>query len=200
MADPEALFIADHPALDLLNTVMQVDGAPRDLLESDRDVVRWLERAGLLSKGEALPPHRAGDLCKAARRLRDVVRAAVAQWTAGKQVDPTALNEWLSRGRLRVALARAPAGALRVEQYFGKATVEEVMLPLALLAAELMAGGDRELVRKCESSDCSLVFYDRTKSHARRWCTMAVCGNRHKIARFRERQRSAVRSRRRSKS
>jgi predicted RNA-binding Zn ribbon-like protein len=27
-----------------------------------------------------------------------------------------------------------------------------------------------------------LFFYDTTKNHARRWCSMAFCGNRHKVA------------------
>jgi len=31
-------------------------------------------------------------------------------------------------------------------------------------------------------------FYDRTKSHRRRWCSMALCGNRAKARAHRERQ------------
>ena len=46
----------------------------------------------------------------------------------------------------------------------------------------------RELIRECEHPDCVLWFYDRTKSHRRRWCSMALCGNRHKVAEFRKRQ------------
>ena len=37
-----------------------------------------------------------------------------------------------------------------------------------------------------------LMFYDRTKSHKRRWCSMALCGNRHKVAEFRKRRQSAA--------
>jgi CGNR zinc finger len=60
---------------------------------------------------------------------------------------------------------------------------------VALAAAELLANGDFDLVRTCESDDCVLHFYDRTKSHRRRWCSMATCGNRAKVQTFRARQR-----------
>jgi predicted RNA-binding Zn ribbon-like protein len=47
---------------------------------------------------------------------------------------------------------------------------------------------DFNLVRKCEDSDCVLWFVDKTKAHRRRWCSMPLCGNRNKVASFRQRQ------------
>jgi predicted RNA-binding Zn ribbon-like protein len=55
-------------------------------------------------------------------------------------------------------------------------------------AAELLCHGDFTQVRQCEHPDCTLWFYDRTNAHRRRWCTMALCGNRHKVAEHRKRQ------------
>jgi predicted RNA-binding Zn ribbon-like protein len=60
---------------------------------------------------------------------------------------------------------------------------------LAEAVATLLAEGDFTLVRQCEHPECVLWFYDRTKSHRRRWCSMALCGNRHKAAQFRARNR-----------
>ena len=60
------------------------------------------------------------------------------------------------------------------------------MPPVAAVAA-LFADGDRGLVRKCEDPLCTLWFYDRTKAHRRRWCSMGVCGNRAKVRAHRER-------------
>jgi predicted RNA-binding Zn ribbon-like protein len=62
-------------------------------------------------------------------------------------------------------------------------------VPVAEAVATLLAKGDFSLVRKCESPDCTLWFHDRTKSHHRRWCSMALCGNRMKVAAFRARQK-----------
>ena len=42
-------------------------------------------------------------------------------------------------------------------------------------------------VRICGSDTCSARFYDRSPAGARRWCSMAVCGNQNKARRFRER-------------
>ncbi|NEJ40784.1 CGNR zinc finger domain-containing protein, partial [Rhizobium ruizarguesonis] len=39
--------------------------------------------------------------------------------------------------------------------------------------------------------DCTLFFLDTTKSHRRRWCSMALCGNRMKVAAFRSRKQEA---------
>jgi predicted RNA-binding Zn ribbon-like protein len=51
---------------------------------------------------------------------------------------------------------------------------------------------DRALVRKCESAVGTLLFHDHTKSHRRRWCGMAVCGNREKARAHRERARDGA--------
>jgi hypothetical protein len=37
---------------------------------------------------------------------------------------------------------------------------------------------------------CRRVFYDNTRSHTRRWCSYATCGNRANVASYRERARS----------
>jgi predicted RNA-binding Zn ribbon-like protein len=181
------LFIADQLALDFLNTVLLVDGCEQDLLHSDAAVRGWLERAGLLRPSEPLPQYKAHSLCRAARELRELLRALVARRKLGKRLDPSELNAFLAAGRQRQELV-LERGELRLEARFEKATPEQLLLPVALAGAELLANADFELVRKCESADCVLSFYDRTKSHRRRWCSMATCGNRHKVATFRERQ------------
>jgi predicted RNA-binding Zn ribbon-like protein len=38
---------------------------------------------------------------------------------------------------------------------------------------------------------CRRVFYDSTRSHTRRWCSYATCGNRANVASYRERTRSS---------
>lgn len=64
------------------------------------------------------------------------------------------------------------------------------LLPVAEALARLLAEADFGLVRKCECEDCTLMFHDRTKSHRRRWCSMALCGNRMKVAAYRARQKA----------
>ena len=184
-----APFVADHSTLDLLNTVVQVDGTRVDLLGSDDAVVNWLRDAGMLGTTEAVPASATRSLLGIARELRELVRELVTRRMAAKKLKHLdALNAFLAAGRQESVLVQ-DRGALRLETRFARSTPRELLLPVALAAAELLATSDFTLVRRCESDDCVLHFYDRTRSHSRRWCSMAACGNRHKVASFRERQR-----------
>ncbi|MES6429106.1 CGNR zinc finger domain-containing protein [Cutibacterium acnes] len=42
-------------------------------------------------------------------------------------------------------------------------------------------------MKACEGPACTLMFADHTRARARRWCSMAVCGNRAKQAAHRSR-------------
>lgn len=61
--------------------------------------------------------------------------------------------------------------------------LQTLVVPVAQSAAEFLAGSDLTLVKPCENTSCVLVFYDTTKHHRRRWCSMSSCGNRAKAAR-----------------
>jgi CGNR zinc finger len=41
--------------------------------------------------------------------------------------------------------------------------------------------------RMCADPTCTTVFYDRSKNHSAKWCSMQNCGNRSKVRAFRER-------------
>lgn len=184
-APSEAPLLGDHPALDLLNTVAQVDGRGVEFWQSDADVLAWLARAGFPA---AAPASRSAKLLHAARALRETVRTLVAQRKAGEAINVDALNGWLAQARRKLELVEDDAGGYRLEARYAHDTPEQLLAPLAEAAAALLVEGDFELVRHCENPECSLWFYDRTKSHRRRWCSMALCGNRHKVATFRRRQ------------
>lgn len=46
--------------------------------------------------------------------------------------------------------------------------------------------------RMCADPDCMTVFYDRSKNHSAKWCSMQSCGNRSKVRAFRERHAPAT--------
>ena len=188
-----AFFIADHVALDFLNSVVGAGDRATEFLTDDEEVVNWLRRAGLLAgQGAAVlkgaPP---GALRDAAVVLREAGRLLVERRKAGRQADPAPLNRMLARGgayRQLVWKVGAPpvrVACQRVE------SPEELLVPVAEAIAELVESGDFDLVKACDGPDCTLWFYDRTKSHRRRWCSMSMCGNRMKVAAFRERQRES---------
>jgi predicted RNA-binding Zn ribbon-like protein len=185
------LQLADDPALDFINTVTRTESGLDEYLETDSDVVAWLQVMGFLDAKEQ-PSFKKGALVSAARNLRDIIRKLVFQKKEGKRLDVAALNSFLSHARYHVNLVRRAHGHLDVVHEYERSSPEQLLSPVAQAAADLLATGDFDLIRKCESDDCVLWFYDRTKAHRRRWCSMAMCGNRHKVANFRARQKYAA--------
>jgi predicted RNA-binding Zn ribbon-like protein len=183
----EPLMLGDHPALDILNTVARVDGELVDSLRRDRDVLQWLTRNGWPVENDAANS-RSSCLLETARSLRETIRTLIEKRKAGKRADPRALNAFLAKARSHFELVSDRGATLRLNRHWERRTPEEMLAPLAESAAELLATGDFRLVKRCENEECVLWFYDRTRSHHRRWCSMATCGNRHKVAAFRRRR------------
>jgi len=64
---------------------------------------------------------------------------------------------------------------------------EALLLPIGEAMARFVCEDDFADVKACEGQSCTLVFADRTRRRARRWCSMAICGNRAKQAAHRSR-------------
>ena len=178
--------IGDHLALDFINTVCMVGGEKADKLRSDGDVRRWLDRAGMFV---AAAPARwsEGRLLAAAHRLRDLALNALRRRKAGELPPLDDLNGFLADALGHGALV-AEGRAVTLRRIYPGRTPHEYLAPVAEAVADLIANAEIGLVRQCEGEGCVLWFYDRTKSHHRRFCSAAGCGNRAKVAAFRARQ------------
>jgi predicted RNA-binding Zn ribbon-like protein len=66
-----------------------------------------------------------------------------------------------------------------------------LLAAVARSAAEILAEGPRARLRICANPQCGLFFYDNSRTRQRRWCSMAVCGNRSKVAAFARKHASA---------
>jgi len=177
-----APMVGDHLALDLLNTEARNDGAAVDYWNSGDDVLAWLARHGI----EAGAVDRDALLARA-RALRTLARRLIGQRKDGVVDDIDGLNEYLHAYVSAPHLQRDGEGNLVLTRTGRGAALGALLGPVAEAVAELLAAGDFALVRQCEHPDCVLWFYDRTKAHKRRWCSMALCGNRYKAAQFRKR-------------
>ncbi len=190
-----APLLGDHLALDLLNTEALKDGAPVDFWTSGADVLAWLAAQGIVP---AAGPGAAelDALLERGRALRALARRLVARRKEGApdvaQDDVDALNGYLHAHLEAPHLGRDAGGRLALARSARGETVAALLGPVAEALAQLLADGDFALVRQCEHPDCVLWFYDRTKAHKRRWCSMALCGNRYKAAQFRKRGSAAV--------
>jgi predicted RNA-binding Zn ribbon-like protein len=194
-------FVGNHLALDFLNTVATPEGAIIDWLCDGQDLVRWLEEARVIDRVSAarIRIWRGDSLDEAAGKVREFRNWLRKFVTArkGKPLRATAgsiapLNELLARDKSflqvevagRTTKAGHPLVLGRVRRW---ESPEELIDPLVDAAADLICNYDFQLIRSCEGSACCLMFLDRTKGHARRWCSMAVCGNRAKAESHRAR-------------
>jgi predicted RNA-binding Zn ribbon-like protein len=53
----------------------------------------------------------------------------------------------------------------------------------------LARSGRLDRLKMCASEECKWIFFDRSKPGNRRWCSSALCGNRHKTRSYRQRLR-----------
>ena len=151
-------------------------------------------------KARAMP----GELDKIAeqaRILREWFRGFVAKYM-GRPLPPRALKELAPLNRVMerdqeygqiVKRERGAETSTQSGLVWRRArrwqTPDSLLLPIAQSMAELATSDDFSYLKACEGPTCTLVFLDRTRGHARRWCNMAVCGNRAKQATHRERER-----------
>ncbi|HLW23332.1 MAG TPA: ABATE domain-containing protein [Steroidobacteraceae bacterium] len=186
----DPLFIADNLALDFVNTTFGVGAGHQECLGSDVQVLDWLRCAGLPA-----PPGkrgRSGALLSAAHELRSTAVQLITARKRGRISETSVLNRILAAGSAysQLVWTQPEKPVLRLHNRLER--IESLLVPVAQAVASLLTEGDFRLVRQCEGSECVLWFYDHTKAHKRRWCSMALCGNRMKVAAFRARQRHLV--------
>jgi predicted RNA-binding Zn ribbon-like protein len=51
-----------------------------------------------------------------------------------------------------------------------------------------MMDGTWTRLKACRNTACRYVFYDYSKNRSGTWCTMAICGNRLKTRKYRQRR------------
>jgi predicted RNA-binding Zn ribbon-like protein len=198
------LFVGEHPALDFANTLLAADGAPVETLHSCADLLHWLGLAGLISRAERKTL--ADGLRSRAERhsLLEQIRAFRGQWKAdlerlvkGRAASPDligSINRFLSSDLGWLVLAQA-ARTRTFQLHRKHVPLEPAGKITALIAsalAQFLASAKLPYLRRCAGVGCVIYFYDTTKSHRRQWCSMAICGNRHKVARFRAKVSSLV--------
>ena len=208
---PQPFFVGDDLALDFLNSVAAPWGEQIEWLASGDDLIAWLEQAHaapasvLAELRKRVGPRSLDAVAAQARELREWFRTFVRDH-AGKPLEPRALrelaplNQLLERDEIYRQIKAAHVGdkakySLDADRAFhwGNArrwrSPNTLLLPIAEAMGDLVCQKDFTFVRKCEGPTCTLWFVDVSKAHARRWCSMAVCGNRAKAAAHRARAR-----------
>jgi predicted RNA-binding Zn ribbon-like protein len=197
-----ALFVADAPGLDFLNSVATPVDTPLDWIDDGDGLLDWLGQAELVPRevlerfrNEAMP----GELDRVAAQARDLREwfRGFVQAHRGRSLTPAALaelaplNRLLERDELHevVGPATEPAHGLQRQTVRRWKSPESLLLPIGDTLARLLTDEDFAFVKACEGPSCTLLFADHTRARNRRWCSMDLCGNRAKQAAHRQRAR-----------
>jgi predicted RNA-binding Zn ribbon-like protein len=129
-------------------------------------------------------------------RLQESIRAVFSSIVEGKPfpknwVEP--INELLrvTEGHDELVLR---GDTWRLQFIAREGGLEWLLAAIARSAAELLVEGAKARVRRCANPSCRLFFYDDSRTHRRRWCSMARCGNRSKVAAYLRRHTARGRS------
>ena len=198
---PPASFIADSAGLDFLNSIATPVDQPVDWLDSGAGLVAWLAQANLVppqalnAVSKQAKPGELDKVATEARTLREGFRGFVRKHM-GRPLAPGAVRELASLNALlerddmfsRVVVRRQAHGDhLELQTTRRWRSPESLLLPIGEALARCVCDEDFASIRACEGQSCTLIFADHTRRRDRRWCSMAVCGNRAKQAAHRHR-------------
>lgn len=187
----------DHELISLIGGRLALDfanvGSPKRSL-SWEELLSFLEATRVISATRTavlleLPesdPQAAHGLLQRSSHFRDSLRQTfrgMLRKEAAKAETVEAINAVLRITEGHDEL-RFDGGRWRIEFVARESGLEWLLAAIARSAAEIVAEGENARVRVCANPECGLFFYDASRTKRRRWCAMAVCGNRHKVASF----------------
>jgi predicted RNA-binding Zn ribbon-like protein len=171
----ELKLVGGDPALDLANTVGD-DRVP-DPLDDYPSFAAWAVRIGVLDR----PVAGSERALEEARALRAAIDAVFRALATGSSPPGAALAQLVRRAGAAVERAHLAGRDLA----WAGDDPERPLWPIAVSALDLLRDGPLDRLKVCE--DCPWLFLDTSRNHSRRWCSMADCGARAKMRRYRAR-------------
>jgi len=181
-------LLAGRLALNFVNT------APHSQQLHWEELIHFLEASRIVSSERSarlliLPqsdPQSAEALLDKSHRLRESLHLMFTAMVRKERIA----REWVERVN---AILRVTEGhdellqqnqSWRIEYIARDDSLDWLLAAIARSAAEIVVEGAKAPIRLCANPQCGLFFYDASRTHRRRWCSMASCGNRSKVAAF----------------
>jgi len=194
-------LIGNNLFLDFVNTQKVRDGQAFETLESCADFVAWTVAVRLLEieQAEVLLEKWSDEIStnkslQETVKFRNLLRELAENIADRKEVSDETIKVINTRLKKQSGFTEIEKGENGFEKrfHFDLSEPAKLLQPIAESAADFLCYANFEYLRKCESSSCVLYFYDTTKNHKRRWCSMKACGNQAKAAAFYKRKKQAA--------
>jgi len=150
----------------------------REWLSTPDELAAWLREAGLeldAAPGEA-------DLARA-HELREALRALL-EANNGRPLSPDAVSTFnAAAATARLSPELDQRGAVRLEPYAHG--VDASLGRIVAVALGAMLDGSWSRLKACRN--CRWAFHDYSRNRSASWCSMLLCGGRHKTRAYRRR-------------
>lgn len=158
----------------LMSFVNTLDVEERtDELATPADFSRWLLQAGVLTtpRRVLLSDH------QLALDLRAGLREALGI-SVGVQADTSVIDQ--ANNVLHQLPIYAVINITSPLNVLCTNPIRRALTELIITWTYLAITGEILRIKKCAEHNCGWVFWDSSKNHSRRWCSMQICGNRNK--------------------
>ncbi|MCM3720996.1 CGNR zinc finger domain-containing protein [Solibacillus isronensis] len=182
-------LLSGNISLDLVNTEVVRWGQRYDLFANNEDIQDWLYivkkdnlfwNEQLFNKIKKRSSQVASNILEFRNILREEFEAIANQHPIS--------SDFISF--LEKKIEKAPFTYKLIEQNlipFPIGEIEDILVSLiAFDVLTLLEENKLTYLKRCSNSECVLLFIDL--SGRRKWCSMKICGNRKKVARFQHRK------------
>lgn len=200
-----AIFVADSPGLDFLNSVATPVDTPVDWIGDGAGLLAWLRQAQLVPIAtldrmeKEATPKALDSVATQARALREWFRRFVVKHMGRRlavrnlqELEP--LNALLRQDEsfYQVVVGKEDAAGIHLAAQRRWTSPESLLIPIAETLARSICEEDFLHIKACEGAACTLMFADHTRARGRRWCSMGICGNRAKVSAHRKRRQASA--------
>jgi predicted RNA-binding Zn ribbon-like protein len=193
-----AIFVADSPGLDFLNSIATPVDTPVDWIGDGAGLLAWLRQAQIVPARaldeieQSAATKSLDNVAARARELREWLRRLVVKYKGRplamrniSELEP--LNALLRQDQSYYQLSVGESG-IHLDAHHRWTSPDSLLIPIAEIIARLLSEEDFTHIKACEGHACTLMFADHTRARGRRWCSMGICGNRAKVSAHRKRQ------------
>lgn len=156
-------------------------------LEMGTDVLDDAEEWGTWCDARGLPTASDEESRVLLRGLREAIRAALLANHDRLPIPQRALDAF--NATLAWAAARPEFTTRGLTLQPVGAAAQQVAGEILRVTAEAVEDGTWSRLKACRNDACLWAFYDHSRSRTGQWCSMEICGNRNKQARWRDRHR-----------
>ncbi len=187
-------FLGGHPTLDFINTVVDQDkDRGCSSIAQWEHFLEWVSASGMFTDVQIKAFHQIvssaeqEQLLKVIHKLREKEYAVLSDIAMNGFQPNKPLLELESK--IKEAIGRASLSAAPEGYQWQPDMAQKLWIEDAFLFSFEQLLRSQELKKLKECGRCSWLFLDKGRGRGRRWCDMSTCGNRAKLASFRNRAR-----------